>query len=60
MTVAQTIADKCAEDGYDVASVLAYEKAHADRPAVVEALESLGSEIAESVEESEALEVEVV
>jgi len=60
MTVAETIAAKCDEDGYDVSAVLAYEKAHSDRPAVVEALEALGNSIAEKAEESEALEVQVV
>lgn len=60
MTIAQTIAAKCEEDGYSVSAVLAYEKAHADRPAVVEALEALENNIAAAVEESEALEVEVV
>ena len=60
MTVAQAIAEKCADDGYNVADVLAYEKAHSNRPAVIEALEALGNEIAANVEESEALEVEVV
>ena len=60
MTVAETIAAKCDEDGYSVADVLAYEKAHANRPAVVAALEELGTEKAVQAEESEALEVEIV
>lgn len=60
LTVAETIASKCDEDGYSVEAVLAYEKAHANRPAVVDALEVLGAKEAVKVEESEALEVEIV
>ena len=60
LTVAETIASKCDEDGYGVAAVLAYEKAHAKRPAVVQALEALGTQAAVKAEESEALEVEIV
>lgn len=60
MTVAETIANKCAEDGYNPQVVLSYEKAHANRPAVVEALEALSNNAAALAEEAEALEVEVV
>lgn len=60
MTVAETISSKCAEDGYNPQVVLSYEKAHANRPAVVEALEALVNDAAALAEESEALEVEVV
>jgi hypothetical protein len=60
MSVAETIADKCREDGYNVSAVLAFEKAHADRPAVIASLESLSAEKAMESEESEALEVEIV
>ncbi|CAB4171908.1 hypothetical protein UFOVP929_29 [uncultured Caudovirales phage] len=59
MTVAATIAAKCEEDGYSVAAVLAYEKAHDNRPIVVEALEALGTKEAVKAEEFKALEVEI-
>ena len=59
-TVADAIAEKCVEDGYDVPAVIAYEKAHADRPAVIAALTAIGDIITADAEEAEALEVEVV
>lgn len=60
LTIAETIADKCAEDGYNVAHVLAYEKAHANRAAVIEALEALNKRETEAAEADAALEVQVV
>lgn len=60
MTVAETIASKCVEDGYNPGVVLAYEKAHANRAAVVEALEAVVNDAATLAEEEQALEVEVV
>ncbi len=60
MTIAETIADRCVEDGYNVAHVLSYEKAHANRAAVVEALEALQRREVEEAEADEALEVQVV
>lgn len=59
MTVAQTIADKCADDGYSAAAVLEYERAHANRAAVVEALEAIMNDQMVAVEEAVALEVEI-
>ena len=58
-TVAETIATKCVEDGYDIAYVLEYEKAHADRPAVIAALEAALSKALDNAEADAALVVEV-
>lgn len=60
MTVAQTIASKCEEDGYNVDAVLNYERAHANRPAVIEALEELASRKNAEAADAAALEVEIV
>lgn len=60
MTVAETIATKCLEDGYNPHVVLSYERAHANRAAVVEALEKIVADRDALAEEAAALEVEVV
>ena len=60
MTVAESIAAKCEEDGYNVESVLAYERAHANRAAVIDALQKVSADRVALAEESEALAVEVV
>jgi len=60
MTVAEAIATKCLEDGYNPQAVLSYERAHANRAAVVEALEKIIVDRDALAEEAEALEVEVI
>lgn len=58
-TVADTIANKCIEDGYNIAYVLEYEKAHANRAAVVAALENALHKAVDEAEADAALVVEV-
>jgi hypothetical protein len=59
-TVAAEIARRCEEDGYDTDHVIDYEKTHANRPAVLEALEALAKRNTAEVEAAEALTVQVV
>lgn len=59
-TIAAEIARRCEEDGYEVTHVIDYEKTHANRPTVLEALEALGKRTADEVEAAEALTVQVV
>ncbi len=59
-TVAGEIARRCSEDGYDANHVIEYEKAHANRTTVLDALNALLAEQKVSADEVEALTVQVV
>lgn len=59
-TVAETIALKVAEDGYDVAAVLAYEKATKARDEVIDALEALAAADAPADDEQDDAALETV